>query len=185
MLRDLIIKNRSTRKYDQSVAVSRATLLELVDLARMSASGGNQQPLKYYLSWEPAKNAVVFRHIGLAGTPQEGERPTAYIIILRDSELGGYGGSGVDHGIAAQSILLGATEKGLGGCMIGMVNRKGLQDTLKIPERYEILLVLAIGKPKESFVFEVAEQGTEMRGWWDEQGVRHIPKRQLKDIIVG
>jgi len=183
MLKDLILKNRSTRKYYQDVVVSRETLIELVDLARLSASGGNRQPLKYYLACEPENNALIFRHIGLAGEPQEGERPSAYIIILGDTQLGAQ--FGADYGIAAQSILLGATEKGLGGCMIGMINRKGLQKELKIPERYEILLVLAIGKPRETFVIETAEPGTETRGWWDEQGVRHVPKRRLKDIIIG
>ena len=34
MLKDLIVRNRSTRKYYQDVAVSRETLLELVELAR-------------------------------------------------------------------------------------------------------------------------------------------------------
>ena len=186
MLKDLILKNRSTRKYHQDFAISRETLKELVDLGRLSASAGNHQGLKYYLSCEPEKNATIYSHIGLGGQPQEGDRPSAYIIMLKDSGLGSYGGSQVDHGIAAQSILLGATEKGLGGCMIGMINRKGLQKNLNIPERYEILLVLAIGKPREKFVIETLEPGSaNARGWWDEQGVRHVPKRPLDEIIIG
>jgi len=184
MIRDLIFKNRSVRKYQQDVSVSRETLVELVDLARHSASGGNRQALKFMLSWEPEKNAVIYRHIGLAGAPKEGERPAAYIIILGDTSISNQ--YGVDPGIAAQSMLLGATEKGLGGCMVGMINRKGLHQALKIPERYEIALIVTIGKPKESFVFEKAEPAsTETRGWWDEQGVRHIPKRSLEELIIG
>ncbi len=186
MLRDLIVKNRSTRKYYQDVAVNRETLTELVDLARLSASAGNFQPLKYILSCEPERNAVIFSKIGLGGQPQEGERPPAYIIILKDTGLGGYGNTQIDHGIAAQSILLGAAEKGLGGCMIGMVNRKELQKALNIPERYQILLALSIGKPRETFVMESLDpDSTNVRGWWDEKGVRHVPKRKLKDIVIG
>ena len=185
MLKDLILKNRSTRKYYQDAAVSRETLLELIDLARLSPSGGNRQLLKYYISCEPEKNVLIYNQIGLGGSPPEGERPSAYIIILNDTKLGTYGPMEVDHGIAAQSILLGAVEQELGGCMVGMVNRKELQIILNIPVRYEILLVLAIGKPKEKFVFEPCEpNGENTRGWWDEQGVRHIPKRQLEDIII-
>jgi nitroreductase len=185
MLKDLILKNRSTRKYHQEVPVSRETLMELIDMARLSPSGGNRQLLKYYIACEPEKNDIIYRQIGLGGSPPEGERPSAYIIVLNDTQLGTYGPTEVDHGIAAQSILLAATEKGLGGCMVGMVNRKELQIVLSIPPRYEILLVLAIGKPKETFVFEDAEANMEiMRGWWDEQGVRHIPKRRLEDIII-
>jgi hypothetical protein len=70
--------------------------------------------------------------------------------------------------------------------MVGMINRKELKKALNIPERYEILLVLAIGKPKETFVFEEIEANSEnTRGWWDIHGVRHIPKRKLEDIIIG
>jgi len=186
LFRDLLLKDRSIRRYKQDHKVSKETLLELVDMGRLSSSGGNRQPLKYMLSWEGERNALVFKHIGLAGPPKDGERPSAYIIILMDTQLGGYGGSGVDHGIAAHSILLGATEMGLGGCMIGMVNRKGLQQALKIPERYEILLVISIGKPDEKFVLvDVEEKDTvNTRGWWDEQGMRYVPKRKMADIIV-
>ena len=186
MLRDLILKNRSTRRYHQEVTISRETLMELVDMARLSPSGGNRQLLKYYISCEPEKNNIIYHQIGLGGNPPEGERPSAYIIVLNDTKLGTYGSTEVDHGIAAQSILLAATEQGLGGCIVGMVNRKELQKALNIPARYEILLVLTIGKPKETFVFETVEPNMEnIRGWWDEQGVRHIPKRNLEDIIIG
>ncbi len=185
MFKDLLLKNRSIRKYDQNVAVSRETLLELVDLGRLANSAGNRQPLKYFISHTSEMNALIYKHIGLAGQPPEGERPSAYIIMLSDSLLSGYGGSTVDHGIAAEVILLAATEKGLGGCMIGMINRKGLQAALQIPERYSILLVLTVGKPTEKHVFEVAEdEKADMKGWWDEQGVRHIPKRRLKDVVI-
>jgi nitroreductase len=184
LLKDLVLKNRSVRKYYQNVPVSRETLVELVDLARLSASGGNKQALKFMLSWEPEKNATIFRHIGLAGPPKEGERPSAYIIILGDTNIATQ--YGVDPGIAAQSILLGATEKGLGGCMIGMINRKGLHQALNIPARYEIVLVVSLGKPRETFVIEKAErESTSTRGWWDEGGTRHIPKRSLDELIIG
>ena len=151
----------------------------------MSNSAGNFQPLRYYLSCEPEKNALISKFVGLAGPPKEEEKPTAYIVILQDKQLGEYGGTKVDHGIAGHSILLGAAEKGLGGCFIGAVNRKGLKEALNLPDRYDILLVITIGKPRESFVFEVAaKDSAQTRGWWDEQGVRHVPKRRLEDIII-
>ena len=186
MLKDLIMRNRSTRRYHQEIPVSRETLIELIELARYSPSGGNRQLLKYYLSCEPAKNDIIYNQISLGGDPPKGERPSAYIIVMNDTQLGTYGPTEVDHGIAAQSILLGATEKGLGGCMVGMVNRKEIRKALNIPERYEILLVLTIGKPKESYVFEQVDPNTgNVRGWWDDQGVRHIPKRNMEELIIG
>jgi nitroreductase len=188
MIRDLIITNRSCRRFQQDIAVERETLRELVDLARLSASGANMQPLKYILSWEPQKNARVFPHLGWAGYlknwsgPEEGERPSAYIIILGDTRISRP--FGCDHGIAAQSILLGAVEKGLAGCMIGTVQRQGLRDALDIPSHFEILLVLALGKPAEIVALETVEQAGDIRYWRDADGVHHVPKRALDDIIL-
>ena len=188
MIRDLVTKNRTYRRFYQKVAVEHQTLRELVDLARLSASAANLQPLKYILSWEPKKNALIFPHLGWAGYlkdwqgPCEGERPSAYIIILNDTRISK--SVDCDHGIAAQSILLGAAEKGLGGCMIGTVQRQKLRKALEIPSRYEILLVLALGKPKEQVVIEALEASGDIKYWRDSDGKHHVPKRKLDNIII-
>jgi nitroreductase len=188
MIKDIVIRNRSYRRFYQAFKIEIDTLKELVDLARLSASGGNMQPLKYILSCDAAKNALIFPQLAWArylegwGGPQEGERPSAYIVILCDKEISQ--SSGCDHGIAAQSILLGAVEKGLGGCMIGAVKRSELSKALQIPARFEILLVLAIGKPKETVVLEAVKGDGSIKYWRDVQMVHHVPKRELADIIL-
>jgi nitroreductase len=187
MLKDLVLKNRSYRRFYQEVSIELETLKELVDLGRLSASAKNLQPLKYILSCEPEKNALIFLHLGWAAYlkdwpgPIEGERPSAYIIVLGDTEVSR--SFGCDHGIAAQSILLGAVERGLGGCMIATVKRQELSRALSIAPRYEILLVIAIGKPKETVVIEQVGPDGNVRYWRDSQGVHHVPKRALDDII--
>ena len=189
MIRDLVIENRTRRRFHQEVTIERETLRELVDLARLSASGANRQPLKYILSRDPQRNAVVFRCLSWAGAlkdwpgPSEGERPSAYIIILGDTEISQ--SFGCDHGIAAQSIFLGAREKGLGGCIHASVKRDELSKALRIPPRYEILLVLSLGKPKEKVVLETLKSGEGFTYWRDSDGVHHVPKRRLEDIIIG
>jgi nitroreductase len=188
MIKDLVLKNRSRRRFFEEVPVSRETLVELVDLARCSASGANRQPLKYILSWEAEKNARIFPNLFWAAAlkewpgPGPGERPSAYIVILGDKEIAS--NFGVDHGIAAQTILLGAVEKGLGGCMIGAIQVDGLKQALKIPERYAILLVVALGKPKEEVVLEQVGPDGRTDYWRDGQGVHHVPKRPLEEIIL-
>jgi nitroreductase len=189
MLKSLVLKNRSYRRFYQDVPISRDSLRELVDLARLSASAANRQPLKYFLSCEPDQNAVVFPYLGWAGYlkdwdgPVEGERPSAYIILLGDKTISQ--NFGCDHGIAAQSILLGAVEKGLGGCMIGSVRNPELAHSLGIPDTYEILLVIALGKPKETVVIEPLGPDGDIKYWRDMQSVHHVPKRALDDIIIG
>ncbi|MBN1220898.1 MAG: nitroreductase family protein [Anaerolineae bacterium] len=189
MIEDLVRKNRSYRRFYEDITIDLETLKGLVNLARLSASASNMQPLKYILSNNPEKNAVVFSHLGWAGYlqdwpgPAEGERPAAYIIILGDKHI--RKDFGCDHGIAAQSILLGATEKGLGGCIIGSVIKPELQKVLNIPTHYEILLAIALGKPRETVELETVRPDGNIRYWRDDEDVHHVPKRPLDEIIIG
>jgi nitroreductase len=188
MLEDLIRKNRSYRRFHQEASVSMETLRELVNMARLSASGSNLQPLKFILVSDPEQNAAIFPHTRWAGYlkdwdgPAEGERPAAYIVILGDTDI--RPSFGCDHGIAAQSIMLGATERGLGGCMLGALDRRGLREELNIPERYEVLLTLALGKPKETVVLEDVGPSGDIKYYRDEDGVHHVPKRSLEQLIL-
>ena len=189
MIHDLVLRNRSYRRFYQAVPVELETLRELVDLARLSASSGNTQPLKYILSCDPDKNALIFSNLGWAAYlkdwpgPAEGERPSGYIIILGDKDIAQ--SFGVNPGIAAQSILLGAAEKGLGGCIIASIKKPELAQALNLSIRFEILLVLALGKPKETVVLEAVGPDGDIKYWRDSEGVHHVPKRSLDDIIIG
>jgi len=188
MLKDLVFQNRSYRRFDETVTITRETLKELVDLARHTASAANRQPLKYVLSWEPQKNGLIFPHLAWAGYlkewpgPAAGERPTAYIVMLVDTEISP--AAAYDLGIAGQTILLGATEKGLGGCMIASIKKEDLRESLGIAEQYEIVLVIALGKPVEKVTIEAVKSGGDIRYWRDPQGGHHVPKRSLEEIIV-
>ncbi len=163
-------------------------LCELVDLARLSASGANRQPLKFALSTAPAQNARIFPCLHWAAYlkewagPGEGERPAAYVIILGDKEIAD--NFGVDHGIAAQSIMLGAVERGLRGCIMSSIERGKLCEILGLPDRYEILLVLALGSPAETVVVDAVAADENIRYWRDAESVHHVPKRSLEDLIL-
>lgn len=189
MLLDLVITNRSYRRFKQEVPVSLETLKELVNLARLSASAANRQPLKYFLSATAEKNRAIFPCLGWAGYlkdwggPSEGERPAAYIVIMGDRSIAD--DFFCDHGIAGQSILLGSVEKGLGGCFIGNVQRDRLRAELKIPETMDILLVIALGVPAEKVVLEEIGPSGDIKYYRDAQSIHHVPKRKLQDLIVG
>ena len=186
-LEDLILRNRSYRRFDENHPIGRDELLEMIDAARLSASGRNAQPLKYYLSSDPETNEAVFPTLAWAGFltdwpgPAPGERPTAYIVQLHDTTLAQkyY----CDDGIAAQSILLTATEKGLGGCIIASVQREKLSRILHLPPHLEIIQVIALGKPAEKVVIEPMQEG-DIKYWRDNQGVHHVPKRSLQELVI-
>ncbi len=188
MLKDLILKNRSYRRFDQSVPVPMELLREMVDAARLSGSARNMQPLRYMLFNAPDDCARIFPTLAWAGYlkdwpgPAEGERPAAYMVQLGDLEL--TNDWWCDDGIAAQSILLTAVEQGFGGCIIGSVQREKLRAILDIPERYKIIQVLALGKPAEEVVIDEITEG-DIKYWRDEKGVHHVPKRDLDELIIG
>jgi nitroreductase len=186
-IKDIIYKNRSYRKFYENEPIDKKVLIDLVDLGRMSASGGNTQPLKYFISCEPETNEKIFNNISWAryikdAAPHKGDRPSGYIIILGDKSISS--NFGCDHGIAAQSILIGAVEKGLGGCMIATIQHEKLKNEIKLKENLEILLVIALGTPKEMIVIEDLTPTGEVKYWRDEKGVHHVPKRKLSDIII-
>jgi len=115
--------------------------------------------------------------------PEKGERPSAYIVILGDTEI--LSSFSVNHGIAAQSIQLGATERGLAGCMVFGVRRDALRKALALPERFEVLLVMALGKPREKVVLEEVGPDGNTDYFRDAEDVHHVPKRSLDELIVG
>jgi len=184
----LTLRNRSVRRYKEKYQIGEKKLRMLVNLARQSASGANLQPLKFILSSTTDRNQLIFPTLSWAGYlkewegPEEGERPSAYIIMLGDTEIGN--SFQYDAGIASQSITLGAAEMGIGACLIGSIRRETLRKALAIPEKYEILLVIALGKPAEEVVLELLEEGMEIHYWRDDKDRHHVPKRGLNELIL-
>jgi nitroreductase len=163
-------------------------LRELIDLARNTPSAGNKQPLKYYLVCGEEANAKVFETLGWAASlpewtgPDGPERPTAYIVVIADAENGW---NRVDLGIASQTILLGAVERGLGGCMFGNIRKNKLRAYLEIPEDLEVALVIALGVPVEKVVLVPVEDADSTTYFRDSEGTHYVPKRSLDQVIVG
>jgi nitroreductase len=188
MFTDLVARTRSCRRFDESSPVPLPVLRELVGLARLTASASNMQPLRYVLSSDPATNARIFPHLRWAAYlrdwrgPAPGERPAAYIIITHDLEL--THSIDCDHGIAAQTILLGATERGLGGCILGSIAKELIAEEFRIPSHCEIMLVIALGKPAERVQIEPVSKDGNIRYWRDNEGVHHVPKRGMEEIIL-
>lgn len=188
MLKDLILKNRSYRRFYQSETVSEDQLKEMIDNARLSPCGRNIQSLKYILSTTSETTEKIFPSLAWAAYlkdwkgPEEGERPSAYIIMVNDREI--TENYFWDHGIAVQSILLTATEMGLGGCIIASVQKEKLRNELRIPEQYDIIQVIALGKPKETVVLDEVPVSGDIKYWRDTNAVHHVPKRKLEEILV-
>ena len=186
--KDLCYKNRSYRRFNESTEIDKSTLLDLIDCARVSASASNLQPLRYVISYKKESNDKIFPLTKWAGYlsdwsgPEEGERPTAYIIILGDTTINK--NIRWDDGIAAQTILLAAAEKGYGGCMIGSLDRDGIKKLLDIDDALSVLLIVALGEPIEKVKIKNLSIDGSVKYWRDENGVHHVPKRLLDDVVT-
>ena len=186
MIKEVVLKNRSYRRFYQEKEISIDTLKELVDVGRNTPSGANKQPLRYKLVCSKEENVKVFECLRWAGYykdwdgPVEGERPSAYIIMLSENQ----GNTQWDEGIAGQTILLAATEKNLGGCFIGNIDRDKLTKNMEIADNYTIKLVIALGYPKEEVIIDTIDANGDIKYYRDENQIHHVPKICLKDVLI-
>lgn len=186
MIENLVKKNRSYRRFYEEKEITKESILELLELARFTPSAANKQSTRYMISCTPEQNEKVFSNLFWAGYlkewagPEKGERPSAYILVLAPVNEN----LAHDEGIKSQTILLGAAEKGLGGCIFGSIDRPQLMEDMHVPTEYKISLVIALGYPKEEVVIEDIDAKEDIKYYRDENAVHHVPKIQLKDLVL-
>ncbi len=190
MFKDLVLANRSYRGYDQDTNINRDQLLSLVELARLAPSGGNKQPLKYYLAYEKDIVSQIQKTTKWAGLlpelslPYPNSYPTAFIIICQDTNItSSIAACQKDVGIAAQTMLLGAAEMGLGGCMIGSYSAKDVISITNMAKNLQPVLVVALGKPAEKIILTDSQYG-DVKYYRDENNIHFVPKRLQSDIVI-
>ncbi len=188
----LINKNRSYRRFYQDYKIDEEQLFKLVNLARLSPSPRNLQALKFWISNDEKLNEKIFPSLAWAGYikdwsgPPQDEQPAAYIFILADKKISDNFQKDflpTASGIAAQSILIGAAELGLGGCIIAAFQKNQISQTISLPDYLDTLLILAIGKPKEKVIIQDVDSTGSIIYWRDEEKNHHVPKRKMEDIV--
>lgn len=185
----LVKSSRSVRRFAEGDRIEHAFLRRLADAARQTASAGNLQPLRFVLVSSAKRCEQVFPALGWAAYlkdwkgPEEGERPSAYFVICADKDAKGL--PEVDAGIVSQTVMLGAVAAGFGACILGSVDRKSLHETLELAADKNVLYVIALGRPAERIELQTLPNDGDVRYWRDAQGVHHVPKRALDDVIIG
>lgn len=181
---ELVRKARTHRRFDESQPITRDELRQFVDIVRLTSNGGNQQPLRYRIVTGKDECAKVFPHTAWAGSipewsgPAEGERPTGYIAILSKRA------AKTDSGIAAATLQYAAAANGYATCILGAIKRPVIKEVLSIGDPYEILLLVAFGKPGETVVIDDIHEGDEISYYRTPDGTHHVPKLALDDVLI-
>lgn len=182
---NLILKRRTIRKFKQK-SISEDLLKKMINAARLSPSGANLQPLEFIVINQMEMLENVFSttrwaaYLSPKGTPQKGERPVAYVVVLINRTIKANGGEH-DCGAAIMNMILTALEQDVGSCWIGSIERDKLRTILSIPSNFDIDSILALGYPSEGPVVE--EYKDSVKYWKDDDGELHVPKRNIENLI--
>ncbi len=184
---ELVKKNRCHRKFHQNFEISQKALIDIVHLLCYISSAKNLQPLKYIISTDKIKNKEIFSTLKWAGYlknwdgPKEGEKPAAYIVILKDKNIADDAFVLTDAGLAIQTIMLSLSELDFGGCIIAAIDKAKLTDIFSLPDYLEILYVIAVGKPKDSVI--ITEVKDSIKYFRDSDGNHYVPKRSKEELL--
>lgn len=185
MIKELLKKTRSYRRFDHSVKITREELEDIVETYRLIPSAMNYQPMKFYIAYEEKTVNELFEYTAWAGAVKNGkpvcdESPVAYIVICFDTKIGGK--CDWDAGITSLALMERAVEMGYGGCIIGSFNPEKFRSILNIEDTLQPNLVLALGKPIENVILTDAEND-EITYYRDEKRNHYVPKRTMKSIL--
>jgi len=182
---DFILSRRSIRQFKKK-PIPKKILMKLVNAARLAPSAANLQPMEFVAVNDKQLNKAIFSclrwaaYISPKGNPQPGQEPTAYIVVLVNTEIKDKGFER-DSGAALENVILTAWEEGIGSCWIISIDRSKIHQILSIPDKYKVDSILALGYSAEQPVIE--EMKNSVKYWKDKDGQLHVPKRKLEDIF--
>ncbi|HZK21134.1 MAG TPA: nitroreductase family protein [Oscillospiraceae bacterium] len=187
MLYDLVHKTRSYRNFDPSVKYSSKEMEEIINLCRFTPSTANKQSVKFAYACDEKLCEKVFPLLRWAGylsdkPPYNGNVPSAYILLCYDLNIS-KDPIEIDVGICAQTIVLGAMEKGIGACMIGSFDKKEMSKIFGLSDNLYPRLIIALGEPNEKIVITDLT-GEDIKYYRDEEKTHYVPKRTLDEIII-
>lgn len=153
--KDLLLKRQSDRKYS-SKKVEEEKILSCLEAGRLSPSACNSQPWSFVvIDQEPVLQQAQKRITTMGMNRFVKQVPVLIAIVLEKPNFTASIGSVIkdkeypllDIGIATNNICMQATELGLGSCILGWFDEKGLKQLLDVPESKRIPLVIALGYP--------------------------------------
>jgi nitroreductase len=158
-----VIRSRRSVRAFTDLPVERELILECVEAARFAPSACHVQPWRFLIVDEPElKNRLAYAAFGgvYRATRFAAAAPALVLLLSRfdwfvqgaGRQIQGTSYHLLDAGIAGEHFVLRATELGLGTCWIGWYNRRKVRRVLRIPRRYRICAMIAVGRPADDFI---------------------------------
>jgi nitroreductase len=185
-IEEAIYKRRTIRRFKQE-PIPIEILKKLIDYARVAPMARNIQGLEFVIVENSEIREKLFKLIKFAGslpedqrTPESGREPTAYIVVLVNTEIKP-SFFDFDVGAAVENILLGAVKYGIGSCWMASIKVRKIKSLLEVPDQYQVKHVISLGYPDEESFMEPYEDS--FKYWKNPDGTMHVPKRNLDDVI--
>jgi nitroreductase len=140
---EAIEERRSIRKY-QDTPVSREKLEKILEAARLAPSAKNIEPWHFIAVTDAEKRKALS-----GGTWAKFLTQSPLVIVACGDKKASPDWYVIDVALAVENMVLTAVSLGLGTCCVGSFNEKDIKATLKIPEKFEVLVLLAIGYPED------------------------------------
>jgi nitroreductase len=141
-----IYERRSVRNFTEA-PVDRKVMFEILQAASWAPSGLNNQPWRFAVIWDQSLKEELAKLTRYAAVLKNA---AALVPVFLDRE------SSYDHvkdsqaiGACIQNLLLAVHAQGLGAVWIGEIlkNKERVLRLLQLPERLELMAVVAIGHP--------------------------------------
>ena len=141
---EVVVKRRSIRKFRGDV-VPDEVLDRVLEAGRWAPSAGNSQPWHFIV----VKNREKREALAKGGRYAKFLAESPVAIVGCGDQKASPNWYAVDVAIAMQNMVLTATAEGLGTCWVGSFSEERVKSLLKIPERYRVVALLALGYRRE------------------------------------
>ncbi len=181
-----VLTRRTIRRF-KNIPIKFSILKELVNAGRLAPSAANLQPVEFVVVDKKSQVERIFPYLRWAGyiapigNPPEGKRPVSYIVVLINEKKAKLGFGSHDAAASIMNIILSAWGRGIGCCWIQSFEEPAIRKILKAPSFLKIDSIIALGYKDEEPVVEDFKGS--VRYWKDKDGVLHVPKRPIKDVL--
>ncbi len=186
-LAKLVETTRCTRRFKPDIEISKKDLEEIINLARITSSAKNMQPLKYIIVTEKklvsrlSSTSKWAAHL-TSWNQSKSEQPSAFIILVNDTTIDGI--SMVDAGISLQTIMLAARSKGYASCTLASIDKDICKNEFNLDDSLQPMLGIAIGIEDE-IINLVDIKDADTNYYRNKKDEHCVPKRTLDEIILG